>query len=98
MATVTCPGCQERDERIATLERRVAELDATVRDLTARLGTNATNSCTPPSAAPPPRPPQAGRQEGHRQKARRTARPPRTPQASLATRPSPPRHPLRPHA
>src|SRR5262245_36933130 len=53
MATVTCPGCQERDGRIAALERRVAELEATVRDLTARLGTNATNSGTPPSANPP---------------------------------------------
>jgi transposase len=46
MATVTCPGCLERDERIAALERRVAELEA-------RLGTNATNSGTPPSANPP---------------------------------------------
>jgi transposase len=53
MATVTCPGCLERDERIAALERRVAELEATVRDLAARLGTNATNSGTPPSANPP---------------------------------------------
>jgi transposase len=53
MATPTCPGCQERDERIATLERRVAELEATVRDLTARLGSNATNSGIPPSANPP---------------------------------------------
>jgi transposase len=53
MATVTCPGCLERDERIAALERRVAELEVLVRDLTARLGTNATNSGTPPSANPP---------------------------------------------
>src|SRR5438067_2018692 len=53
MATVSCPGCQERDERIAALERRVAELEATVQDLTTRLGTNATNSGTPPSANPP---------------------------------------------
>src|SRR5436309_6009246 len=53
MTTVSCPGCQERDARIAALERRVAELEATVRDLTARLGTNATNSGTPPSANPP---------------------------------------------
>jgi len=53
MATVNCPGCRERDERIATLERRVAELEATVQDLSARLGTNATNSGTPPSANPP---------------------------------------------
>src|SRR5260370_32680733 len=53
MATVTCLGCQVRDERIAALEHRVAELEATVHDLTARLGTNATNSGTPPSANPP---------------------------------------------
>jgi transposase len=58
MERVTCPGCLERDERIAALERRVAELEALVRDLTARLNTNATNSGTPPSANPPnaPRP------------------------------------------
>jgi len=45
MATVTCPGCLERDERLAALERRVAELEA-------RLATNATNSGLPPSANP----------------------------------------------
>jgi hypothetical protein len=74
MATVTCLGCQERDERIAALERRVAELEATVHDLTARLGTNATNSGLPPSANPPgaPKPgikqptgKQPGGQPGH---------------------------------
>ena len=69
MAKVTCPGCLERDERIAALERRVAELEALVRDLTARLGTNATNSGTPPSANPPgapklPRKKPTGRQSG----------------------------------
>ncbi len=40
-----CPGCSERDARIAALERRLAELEA-------RLKTNATNSGTPPSANP----------------------------------------------
>src|SRR5262245_4456117 len=44
-ATVTRPGCLERDERIAALERRVAELEA-------HVGTNATNSGTPPLANP----------------------------------------------
>jgi hypothetical protein len=53
MTTVLCPGCQECDARIAALERRVAELEATAHDLTARLGTNATNSGTPPSPNPP---------------------------------------------
>ena len=53
MATGTCSGCLERDAEIADLKRRVAELEALVRDLSARLGTNATNSSTPPSANPP---------------------------------------------
>jgi transposase len=53
---VTCPGCLERDARIAALEQRVAELEALVRDLLARLGTNATNSGAPPSANPPDAP------------------------------------------
>jgi transposase len=52
MATATCPGCLERDAEIADLKRRVAALEALVRDLTARLNTNATNSGTPPSANP----------------------------------------------
>jgi transposase len=52
MEVPACPGCRERDARIAVLERRVAELEAIVRDLTARLGTNASNSSVPPSANP----------------------------------------------
>jgi transposase len=40
-----CPGCSERDARIADLERRLAELEA-------RLKINASNSSTPPSANP----------------------------------------------
>jgi transposase len=56
MATVTCPGCLERDAEIADLKRRLAELEALVRDLTARLGANATNSSVPPSANPPQAP------------------------------------------
>jgi hypothetical protein len=53
MAAVTCPGCQERGRRIATLEGRVAELEALERDLTARLRAGATNSSLPPLANPP---------------------------------------------
>ncbi len=44
-----CPGCRK-------LERRVAELEALVRELQARLGINATNSSVPPSANPPQAP------------------------------------------
>src|SRR5271169_6096112 len=52
MGVPLCPGCRERDARIAALEQRVAELEALVRDLMARLGTNSTNSSVPPSANP----------------------------------------------
>lgn len=40
-----CPGCRERDARIAELERRLSALEA-------RLKTNSSNSSTPPSADP----------------------------------------------
>jgi transposase len=56
MAKPTCPGCRERDHRIARLEQQVAELIAEVRDLKARLGQNASNSSLPPSANPPDAP------------------------------------------
>jgi transposase len=62
-----CPGCRERDARIAKLEAEVAELrdqlrsvrqlQARVQELEARLGQNASNSSMPPSANPPQAPP-----------------------------------------
>src|ERR1700758_5585228 len=52
MEIPACPGCRERDARIAELERRVAELEALVRDLLSRLGNNSSNSSVPPSANP----------------------------------------------
>src|SRR5438552_5241690 len=42
----SCAGCRE-------LLKRIAELDARIRDLEARLGQNASNSSIPPSANPP---------------------------------------------
>src|SRR5262245_16548026 len=45
MAEPSCPDCQ-------ALQRRVQELEAQVRDLLAKLNTNASNSSTPPSANP----------------------------------------------
>ena len=53
MTEPLCPGCCQRDARIAELERRVAELEALARELLARLGQNASNSSLPPSANPP---------------------------------------------
>jgi transposase len=49
MAEQECQGCRE-------LKRRVAELEAQLRDLQARLGQNASNSSLPPSANPPAAP------------------------------------------
>src|SRR5436190_24229777 len=46
MAERSCPGCRK-------LQRRVAELEALVHDLQARLGQNASNSSVPPSPNPP---------------------------------------------
>jgi len=45
MDVLECPGCRERDVRIAELERRLSALEA-------RLKTNASNSSIPPSANP----------------------------------------------
>jgi transposase len=47
-----CPGCRERDARIAELERRLADSERRLEALEARLKTNASNSSTPPSANP----------------------------------------------
>jgi transposase len=49
MAEPECQGCRE-------LQRRVAELEALVRELQARLGRNSSNSSLPPSANPPAAP------------------------------------------
>jgi transposase len=46
----TCPGCRE-------LLKRIAELEARLRDLETKLGRNASNSSMPPSANPPEAPP-----------------------------------------
>jgi transposase len=62
MEETACPGCRE-------LLRRVAELEALVRELRDRLNRNASNSSLPPSANPPaaPKPvvkPKTGRRPG----------------------------------
>lgn len=57
-----CPGCRQRDERIAQLERQLAEHAARLRELEARLGQNASNSSIPPSANPPQAPPPVRKQ------------------------------------
>ena len=51
----SCAGCRE-------LLKRIAELEARIRDLEARLGQNACNSSMPPSANPPQAPPPVKKQ------------------------------------
>jgi len=76
MEVTACPGCHERDARIATLERRVAELEALVRDLTARLGSNASNSSVPPSANPLGAPKPVVKKKSQRQRGGQPGHPP----------------------
>ena len=62
-----------------SLQDRIAALEATVRDLQARLKLNSTNSCRPPSSDPiglkrkPPLPPPGGGAAGSAAIARRSA-------------------------
>lgn len=57
-----CPGCLERDARIARLEQQANELMTRIHELEARLGQNASNSSIPPSANPPQAPPPVRKQ------------------------------------
>jgi transposase len=56
METPACPGCRERDARIAQHEARIKALEEEVRQLKALLSRNASNSSVPPSANPPSAP------------------------------------------
>jgi transposase len=69
MAQRTCPGCRK-------LQRRIAELEALVRDLQARLGQNASNSSLPPSANPPAAPKPVVKEPSGRQPGAQPGHPP----------------------
>jgi transposase len=67
MDVPTCPGCRQRDESLAELQRQLDELRQQVRELQQRLGINASNSSLPPSANPPQAPkPVAKKRTGRR--------------------------------
>lgn len=48
-----CPGCREREAKLAEYAARIAALEEQVRELKALLQRNASNSSLPPSANPP---------------------------------------------
>src|SRR5271166_5184438 len=64
-----CQACRE-------LQRRVAELEATVRDLQARLGLNSNNSSLPPSANPLGTPPPQKKKKSKRRRGGQPGHPP----------------------
>jgi transposase len=76
MEVPACPGCRERDARIAELERRVAELESRVRELMARLGNNSSNSSVPPSANPLGAPKPVVKKKSKRQRGGQPGHPP----------------------
>jgi transposase len=57
MEVPACPGCRDRDARLAEHAARIAALETQVRQLQALLQRNASNSSSPPSANPPAAPP-----------------------------------------
>ena len=69
MSEPQCQGCRE-------LLQRVAELEATVRDLQARLGRNSNNSSLPPSANPLGTPKHAPKKKSKRRRGGQPGHPP----------------------
>lgn len=69
MDALGCPGCRQRDARIAELEKRIAVLEA-------RLGTNSSNSSLPPSANPPGAPKPLAKKKSKRKRGGQPGHPP----------------------
>src|SRR5579864_8103472 len=76
MSEPFCLGCRDRDAVITDLQRQVAQLLVRVRDLEARLGTNASNSSLPPSANPPQAPPPVRKKKSQRRPGGQPGHPP----------------------
>src|SRR5437763_710647 len=76
MEPPACPGCRERDQRLAEHAARIAALEQQVRRLTSALGRNASNSSLPPSANPPAAPPPVTKPKTGRRKGGQPGHPP----------------------
>lgn len=86
MVELGCPGCSERDRRLAVLEAELAAVKVQLRELQARLGTNAGNSSLPPSANPPGAPKPVQKKKSKRKPGGQPGHPPRLKQLLPAGR------------
>jgi transposase len=77
MEVPACPGCRERDARLAEHAARIAALEEEVRQLKALLQRNASNSSLPPSANPPAAPPPVTKPKTGRRPGGQPGHPPR---------------------
>src|SRR5437588_739618 len=76
MEVPTCPGCRERDARLAEYATRLVALEEEVRQLKALLQRNASNSSLPPSANPPAAPPPVAKRKTGRRPGGQPGHPP----------------------
>src|SRR5712691_6259982 len=86
MDVPACPGCRERDARLAEHEARIAALEEELRQLKALLGRNASNSSTPPSANPLGAPKPVVKKKSQRSPGGQPGHPPRLKQLLPADR------------
>jgi transposase len=77
MAAVSCPHCAELQARVAELEATVRRQQATIDELLARLGQNASNSSIPPSANPLQAPKPVVKKKSRRKPGGQPGHPPR---------------------
>jgi transposase len=72
-----CPGCRQRDDRIAELQQRLHQIENQLQKLREKVTRNSTNSSIPPSANPPDAPkPNTGKKPSGRKRGGQPGHPP----------------------